>query len=438
MYSLLAVVLVAAAVLIAAKAYVLQRNAHDPDTPHELRGAVEQRQVDNVSQPTKHASVPRNIPTIKPGPHRMSKQEIVDAMSRGVNPEELPRIDGYLVECTVDRWSTYVMRELSYLYEGLIQAYGWQELHIADVRKLLELSDKSLPEVLLVCERGLQDVAPHIGALEAVHERGVKIVHLTDDLQSLSRTTKEAFVRFFNVLDAYVGPYAYRLELHLSTLNVTIPELMWLPHSVSQEFTYLPLNKKPKRRVLLAGALGEPYPLRQWVQDNMNKLPIVDVLPHVGYEGEYGPEQSIHFASTMRTYIAAFTCTSLYHYIVAKVFEIPAVGGLLLLNNDAEELMASLGFHNGEHYIAYDPLDPAKAINYVGTANMSEIDQIRNNGMVAVRTNHTIAHRVYALQKYLALGIQTYPIPDKYKNGPCPMIADPDCIKRYSALRWHQ
>ncbi|ETW09880.1 hypothetical protein H310_00326 [Aphanomyces invadans] len=231
-----------------------------------------------------------------------------------------------------------------------------------------------------------------------------------DDLHNcrLHRRDADVFVRpFFHSLDGFIGTYAYAMKAffepsywqHLRTIA-------WLPHAANSAFQYDNIHPAPVTRVLLVGAANaEFYPLRAWAQKQVGKLPL-DVHPHPGYEG-YASDtealaQTTSYARLVHSYVATFTCTSRLDFVVAKIFEIPATGSLLLINHDVADLMARLGFADGTHYIGYDPHDPSAAILYVvNPLYRRRIDRIRRAGQRLVRERHTTWHRVNELTSLL-------------------------------------
>jgi hypothetical protein len=61
----------------------------------------------------------------------------------------------------------------------------------------------------------------------------------------------------------------------------------------------------------------------------------------------YGSENSFfEFTKEIHQHVGAITCTSIFHSVVAKGFEIPASRGLLIVNNNLTGLFPFRGCNN--------------------------------------------------------------------------------------------
>jgi hypothetical protein len=93
-------------------------------------------------------------------------------------------------------------------------------------------------------------------------------------------------------------------------------------------------------------------------------------------------------------YRAAFTDGSIYRYTVAKHFEIPAAGALLLAEGALAEPLRQLGFVAGEHYLATSGEDLEEQVRYIlEEASDSELDPIRRRGQALVWERHKTSDR---------------------------------------------
>jgi hypothetical protein len=83
-----------------------------------------------------------------------------------------------------------------------------------------------------------------------------------------------------------------------------------------------------------------------------------------------------------------------FRYIVAKFFEIPATGALLLADDTVSEHLNKLGFVAGRHYVPVSQENLEKQIEYVlSESNHDELDQIRRNGQALVHEQHKTSDR---------------------------------------------
>ena len=170
---------------------------------------------------------------------------------------------------------------------------------------------------------------------------------------------------------------------------------------MSPEFL-LPFNRHPEDLVLLSGNLNDCYPLRQHVKSLHDSAgyPIVH-QPHPGYgcHHDYAGDSAIgsNFAAAIQQRRAALADPP-YRYLVAKYFEIPATGSLLLAGTEVAREMKQLGFEDNVHYVGVSRADVAEKIRYaVSPDNYAEIDAIRRRGQALVWERHTTVHRARAI-----------------------------------------
>jgi hypothetical protein len=103
------------------------------------------------------------------------------------------------------------------------------------------------------------------------------------------------------------------------------------------------------------------------------------------------------YAQTLNQYAACLTDGLHLNYTIAKIFEIPAAGCVLLVNAEMRRLLARLGMFDVVHYLAYESashlrrivqeaavLDPQKA---------PLMDGIRRRAQNLVLRRHLVAHR---------------------------------------------
>ena len=397
---------------------------------------------------------------------RLSYEELMRVLSPpGVDHSALinnkKSVKGVMIKCNIDYWAHYIMRELYYLYDGLTQIYGWQEINLAELRELAykeqESNNQDFPDVIFLCEPAILKIdilLPWLSKIKSKHPQ-TQIVYHTDDLQSaMNKVDTDILAQAFGLFDTYMGTYAYKLRQYLWQVpisNEKMPDIVWIPHSVSPEFFGFEQNDQyhnnnsnttstsivdpthndndiKRDRIILPGKINDKYPIRMWAEKGKRhgnpQLQMLDVLAHAGYTVKHNQTQQLDFASSIGKYATAFTCASKYHYIVAKMFEIPAVGTLLLVNNDVAELMKSLGFEDGIHYKTYSSINPIPALEWsIDSSNQNSIDQMRKAGKDLVFRKHQVGHRLHAMMSYFVNDrLVKYPIPNNFKDHPCPMI----------------
>jgi hypothetical protein len=79
---------------------------------------------------------------------------------------------------------------------------------------------------------------------------------------------------------------------------------------------------------------------------------------------------------------------------VAKFFEVPATGALLLADDTVSEPLSRLGFVAGRHYVPVSQKNLKSQIEYVlSESSHDELDQIRRNGYALVHKQHQTCDR---------------------------------------------
>jgi hypothetical protein len=354
----------------------------------------------------------------------------------------------YYVGCNPEGWKTYIRTEYYFLFHGL-EVFGWQELpqqyyfHEDNERHKMwqELIGK-YPSVILFCENHVERYARL--PIQQLRLGGTHIAAFSDDLHMYNRYSSQRMYSILQNTDTLVGAYAYLMEGYFSSVMNTseLPNLLWIPHSASPPFTDRVFNSDPIEKILLSGAARkEPYPIRHWLLSTFAAtFPLtITVLPHPGYQNHLLNQSNV-YAEYLRAYEACITTTMSFRRIVAKVFEIPATGSLLLINLDLESLMASLGMINGKHYVGFENNDPSKAIWWTqDPSNKEKIKQIRKAGQKLALASHKTSHRVVALNDYFQTKKKMYPFETLHTSHPCPMVGFPivECLEFFSVYVAH-
>lgn len=358
----------------------------------------------------------------------------------------------FLVGCSAD-WRGYVLRSFLHLFTELKSAaYGWEDLVTTQdpVRFFYTQDPHKAPSVLLFCLNSFHYpmalLLEHSSYFQDLRALGTLLLVWNDDLHYYDQF--DPLVLRDKVLtraDVLVGTYAYQMDEYFASVTQDVPTrdlalTLWLPHSSGPDFTRATpsFNEHPINKILLAGARGPNwYPLRHWLgQYQEQHRAAMDVYQHAGYYPA-DDNQSEVFASYLRAYRAGITTTLLFQYVIAKVFEIPSTGALLVVNRDVAPLLEALGLVDRTHYVGFDRADPDAAVRYVlDPQNRAQIDRIRRAGMTLVRAQHMVTHRVHALDLFVTEGRAMYRVPATYKlTSPCPSVALPDadaCEKRFA------
>jgi Glycosyl transferases group 1 len=297
--------------------------------------------------------------------------------------------------------SRYVSREFWWTFTVLRMQYGWHLVETAhlprngnDLERVLEERAGGWPDAILFWESYVQ--AARYG--QAFLDRGTRLFVMTDDLHH-RRTSME---RALCLADGVLSTYAPRLSEYWP--RVDRKRVHWMPHAACGDFL-LPVEESPRPVVFVSGAVGPAYPLRGAMRDLARRRPeLARVHDHPGYRTtfDYGSDPRVGrgFASAIRECLAGFTDALVHQYVVAKHFEIPATGALLIADRAVSPQMAALGFVDGEHYLSATAADLESVVaRAVHPAFYAEADAIRRRGHALVHAKHTVEHRAKAIEE---------------------------------------
>jgi hypothetical protein len=297
-----------------------------------------------------------------------------------------------------------VSRELWFVIEDLVTSYGWKHLepHLLSSGSLREAILKEageIPECILFWEEyGLV-----IKYVKQIYDLKCRRFFFADDLHWWTRRMRHERITVFTFCDAILCAYAGAFrELYPELWN---KRALSVPHSASPDFM-VSFNPIPENAILLSGAVDAHYPLRQEMQRlaSAGNLAIV-CHPHPGYHCgyDYATDQRVGaaFARTINRYRAGFTDCLVFKYVVAKYFEIPATGSLLVAENAVAEALQAMGFVDGEHYLGVSAANLTETIGYVlDERNHAEVDRVRRNGQSLVWERHKTTDRSRVINLY--------------------------------------
>jgi hypothetical protein len=219
---------------------------------------------------------------------------------------------------------------------------------------------------------------------------------LCDDLHGGEEHSREEKLEALSMFETVFSTYGYVFDQYYPELKAK--RVVWVPHSASPDFM-LTYNEHPENAILLSGAINDYYPMRLRLKalSYSDSYPIV-IHCHPGHrcDFDYETNDSVGrgYAERINNYRVAFTDSSKYKYAVAKYFEIPATGSLLLADRAISEPLRRLGFIEGVHYTGVSNEDLEEKIDYVlDTSNHAELDGIRQNGQKLVWQKHKTSDR---------------------------------------------
>lgn len=294
----------------------------------------------------------------------------------------------------------YVSRELFATYALLEREHGWALMDVYDVKnsdepltEMLRRRFGSVPGVVLFRE-AYRDLLRHVRGLV---DAGTRVYVMTEDLHH----GFEGMGLALRVADGILCPYAPRLAHFYPDHDPA--RVTWCPHAAGPDFLLEP-NDDPRPMVFVSGMLDRRYyPLRVAMAGLARRRPelaCVHEHPGYGWSFDYDRDERIGrgYAQAMRSCLAAFTDASRLLYIVAKHFEIPATGALLIAERAAAPQLERLGFIDGTHYVSASADDLEAVVERVlDPRRREEVDAIRRRGHRLVHERHTVRDRAHLI-----------------------------------------
>ncbi|HWT03196.1 MAG TPA: glycosyltransferase [Pyrinomonadaceae bacterium] len=295
----------------------------------------------------------------------------------------------------------YVSREFFHVIKELIEKYGWRQMETRSLRdgrrtmkELLLREFGELPEVILFWE-GYDTLTLNAVSLRQLDCR--KYI-LADDLHWSGELMRQRKLVCFAFCHAVLSTYGYAWGKFYPAL-AGVKRVVWVPHSASPDFM-IPYNAEPENSVLLSGAVSVHYPLRRQMK-SLHERGVRGIAyhPHPGYHCRHDYQREDGdvgrgYALRINRHRAAFTDSLSFNYVVAKYFEIPATGALLLADDSVSGPLESLGFVKDLHYVPVSEENLEERIRYVlDERNRSEVDEIRRRGQELVWARHKTSDR---------------------------------------------
>jgi len=317
-----------------------------------------------------------------------------------------------LIVAELDAYSHYVSREFAYIMRELIAVHRWKHLEFSafsggSMREKIARHCGELPEVILFYG-GEEFLCGHEGQVEELNT--AKWV-VADDLHHHGMRDRRE--KAFLLCDTVLATYAYRFADFFPEVAKS-RRVVWLPHSASPDFA-LAANSAPRNELFLSGAISKDYPLRERLNALMeNGCKEIVRQEHPGYHCRYDYADDSRvgraFARRIWEHRAAFTDCLVFRYAVAKHFEIPATGALLVADAAIEEPLKELGFLPGVHYFPVSDADLEERVRYLfWEGHQAELDRIRQNGQALVLARHRTSHRAKLINDLPILQRSTKP-----------------------------
>lgn len=217
-------------------------------------------------------------------------------------------------------------------------------------------------------------------------DNGIKLIGMTGDVHSLgNKKSAEMLSQYLDRCDVILsGAYRNFLNNYSQFENkyVFFPQ-MFASHD---RYANLSFNSNPRMQCLLPGNINQYYPLRQVIAKYVDGKKIVRGTCSKIIRSEY--------AKLLNSFFCAVTSGLIFNYAVAKYFEIPATGSLLIANETEDSIKA--GLISNEHFVPITK-DNAQQQIYDCLDNYEAYQHIRRQGMEYVRANHSVNNRALQL-----------------------------------------
>jgi Glycosyl transferases group 1 len=295
---------------------------------------------------------------------------------------------------------SYVSREFYHVMTDLITHFNWR--HVETYKLLIgsgTIKDRlltechELPDTILFWEC-YNLLNPYAGE---IYQLPCRKVILADDLHWWDQRMRQTKAVAFALCDLVISTVGY-LWNKLYPEFAGTKKVVWVPHSASPDFA-VPYNHNPENAIFVSGAHGNYYPLR----DRMIALSHAGAYPivchdhpgyYTGYDYDRNEAVGRGYAMKINRYRAGFTDSSMFHYVLAKYFEIPATGALLIADDSVSGPLRQLGFVEHEHYVPVNAANLEEKIAFVlDDGNHDVLDEIRKRGQELVWARHKTIDR---------------------------------------------
>jgi len=295
---------------------------------------------------------------------------------------------------------SYVSREFYHVLTALITHFNWRHIETREVWNapgtvgdMLLHRYHELPEVIMFWE-GYELLTARALELQRLPCR--KAI-LADDLHWWDAEMKTRKTVGFALCETILSTVGYLWNSWYPEFAGT-KKVVWVPHSASTDFA-VPYNQQPENAIFLSGATGNYYPLR----DRMKALSLAGAYPivchdhpgyYTGYDYDRNEDVGRGYAMRINRYRAGFTDSSKFHYVLAKYFEIPATGALLVADDSVSGPLRQLGFVEHEHYVPVNAANLEEKIAFVlDEKNHDALDEVRKRGYELVWDRHQTIDR---------------------------------------------
>jgi hypothetical protein len=301
----------------------------------------------------------------------------------------------------------YVVDKIPHLIHQLSKRLDVQILthpvtDISSVNGDIILTIKNLQKNTIETDEGKGYIESYIKLLKSLKDKGKKILGYHDDLD-ISEPGKYENLRMYHydVLRRLIGIFDKMLVAYPTPFISKFPtqkhKLVLFPQFIAPTHRYknLTFNDTPIKKCIVAGYDISVYRHTKGYITSKNS-PLIHRIPHPGYNKnqKHTVIKGDAWAQELNKFLCGYAGTTPRNYVIAKYFEIPASGCLLLGTYGTD--LKLFGFKDGINFIQVNKDNFFDKLQYI-INNPKEYTDIRKAGRDLVFSRHTVDHRLETL-----------------------------------------
>ena len=307
------------------------------------------------------------------------------------------------------KWKGDILREMHYLIRGFVDMHDYILVDISHFEKNSKIQDAykkigvSINEIdsILVIENHDETLVHHI--FSDIYESNKLLCIFADDIHKNEELKKENYYEHFDcIFVTYKDPFLKKYP------DIDHKKVHWVPHGFTDDHC-LPFNEKPLQKLLVSGKSGGLYPFRRKMINaaGIHKDKIA-ALSHPNYKQfDYENISNLrigsNYGAALNKYLCCFTDCSSLDYILAKYFEIPATGSLLLAEDNVYGDLEKLGFIDEINYVKCTRQNVMEKLDWIlDPENRATVDNIRKAGQELAHEKHHIFMRTEQMAKIIS------------------------------------
>lgn len=318
------------------------------------------------------------------------------------------------VLCVPSGWESYVSCEFHEIHCEL-ESLNWKKIIVNGENDFEVLDEIACANVVIFWElyEFIERNEKYLLKISNPLKNACKKIFFCDDVHYFTRHRQEQRIRAFTWADIIFATYPDRIRDWYPSINNE--KIVWMPHSAAGIF--YPGNAYRLDKILLSGSRSWPYPFRQFCNDKIPSY-ICDKINHPGCPGYPGDKLNksesdsekmkevgrLEYGNVLRKYPAMIVCGSIFHYLVAKVFEGMASGCLVVCESTSlRDDLSKLGFIDGEHYIGtsyFSILSDVEKLKINFYENNLVYQEICNKALRMVMKSHTTIRRAEQINEF--------------------------------------